>query len=55
MNYDYENNDAEQTSGNGGFVNGEYRYGRAPQEGNDSMPEAGRYDYYSGNTQQNGG
>ena len=55
MHYDYENNDAEQTSGNSGFVNGEYRYGRAPQEGSDSMPEAGRYDYYSGNTQQNGG
>ncbi|MBO4288545.1 MAG: trypsin-like peptidase domain-containing protein [Lachnospiraceae bacterium] len=48
MNYEFENNDQEQQPENNGFVNGEYRYGRAPQEGGDSMPQAGRYDYYGG-------
>lgn len=48
MNYEYENNDQEQQPENNGFVNGEYRYGRAPQNGQDEMPQAGRFDYYSG-------
>ena len=55
MSYEYENNDHEQTSENGGFVDGEYRYGRAPQNGQDSMPQAGRYDFYNGENQQANG